>query len=302
MRAGLILSVGLTLACGCGDDGGTGGSAIDGGGGVGIDADPSLLVDADIACEAPDMLLLIDRTMSMHRRPDGTRPPNTPAGLASSKWSLAVNSIESVTATLEGSIRFGIALFPVDPGGDVCVTLEQRITGTTATNTACEEGEVLVSPDISTAAAINAAIDVETTRLCTSTPIGAGIATATAGLAAIKSPVRQQFVVLLTDGEDTCDEDLVLSNMHALADSGVNAYVIGFDSSGGGIDNGLLNDLACAGRTATGFPTPCVADGMGHYTATDRGGPALYQIAEDAAQLTQTFQDFAGEVCCGCVD
>ncbi len=302
MRAGLVASMGMFLVCGCGDDGGTSGSAIDGGGGNGVDADPSLVVDADIACEAPDMLLLIDRTMSMHRRPDGTRPPNTPEGLASSKWALAVNSIESVTASLEDSIRFGIALFPVDPGGDVCVTLEQRITGITATNDRCQEGEVLVSPDISTAAAINAAIDIETTRLCTSTPIGAGISTATASLAAIQSAVRRQFVVLLTDGEDTCDEALVLSNMQDLADGGVNAYVIGFDSTGGGIDNGLLNDLACAGRTATGFPTPCVADAMGRYTATDRDGPALYQIAEDAAQLTQTFQDFAGEVCCGCVD
>jgi hypothetical protein len=302
MHGGFVAVVGFCLLSSCGDDGGTSGIAIDGGGGNGIDADPSLIADADTACEAPDMLLLIDRTMSMHRRPDGTRPPNTPAGLASSKWALAVNSIESVTATLEDSIRFGIALFPVAPGGGVCVTLEQRITGTTATNTACEQGEVLVSPEISTAAAINAAIDIETTRLCTSTPIGAGISTATAGLAAIQNPVRQQFVVLLTDGEDTCDEALVLSNMHALADSGVSAYVIGFDSSGGGVDNGLLNDLACAGKTATGFPTPCVADAMGHYTATDRGGPALYQLAEDAAQLTQTFQDFAGEVCCGCVD
>jgi hypothetical protein len=207
-----------------------------------------------------------------------------------------------VTAALEGSIRFGIALFPVDPGGNVCVTLEQRTGGITATNASCQEGEVLVSPDISTAAAINAAIDVETTRLCTSTPIGAGIATATTALAAIKSSVRKQFVVLLTDGEDTCDENLVLSNMHALADSGVNAYVIGFDSSGGGIDNGLLNDLACAGHTATDFPSPCSADGSGHYTATNRTGPALYQLAEDAAQLTQTFEAFAGEVCCGCVD
>lgn len=299
----MVAALGLSLVFACGDDGGDGGgSGIDGGPGDTIDADLTAIADADTACEAPDMLLLIDRTMSMHRLPDGTQPPNTPAGRAGSKWALAVNSIESVTAALEGTIRFGIALFPVDRGGDICVTLEQRTGGTTATNVSCEEGEVMVSPDISTAAAINAAIDVETTRLCRSTPIGAGIATATAGLAAIQNSVRQQFVVLLTDGEDTCDEPLVLSNMHALADTGVKAYVIGFDSSGGGIDNGLLNDLACAGQTATGFPTPCTADASGHYTANDRTGPALYQLAEDAAQLTQTFQAFAGEVCCGCVD
>jgi hypothetical protein len=36
--------------------------------GNGIDADPSLIADADTACDAPDMLLLIDRTMSMHHR------------------------------------------------------------------------------------------------------------------------------------------------------------------------------------------------------------------------------------------
>jgi hypothetical protein len=301
MRPGTLAILGLSLAFSCGDSGGDGGGTGDGGAG-GIDADPSTIADANIDCEAPDMLLLIDRTMSMHRKPDGDPPANTPAGRANSKWALAVTSIESVTAQLEDSIRFGIALFPNDPGGSICVTLEERISGTTATNTQCEEGEVLVSPGIGAAAAINASIDVDTTRLCRSTPIGAGLTTAKAELASIQSAIRKQFVVLLTDGEDTCDENLVLSNVHGLADDGVNTYVIGFDSSGGGIDNGLLNDLACAGGTAVDFPTPCTADGMGHYTATNRGGPALYQLAENAAQLTETFQAFAGEVCCGCVD
>ncbi len=299
----LVTSIWLSLllaACGSGDGAGNGDAGNANGDGGNDNGDGGPAADADTDCEAPDMLLLIDRTMSMHRNPEGDRPENTPAGRASSKWSIAVNSIEGVTATLDSGIRFGLALFPVDPGGDICVTLEERILGTTATNTQCEAGEVLVSPAISTGSEIAAAIDVDTTRLCRSTPIGAGLSTAQAALASIQSPSRRQFAVLLTDGEDTCDETLSVTTVHAMADDDVNVYVIGF--GGNGVDNGLLNDLACAGETATGFPTPCTADASGHYTATDRDGPPLYQLAENAAQLTETLEGFAGEVCCDCVD
>lgn len=297
----LIASLGLVLPLlTCGDDagdgkGGDGGSPEGDGGGGGP------VIDASSDCEAPDMLLLIDRTMSMHRTPEGDRPiDNTPAGRATSKWAIAVNAIESVTSSLDSGIRFGLALFPIDPGGDACVTLEQRIAGAIADNQQCQGGELLVPPGIGSAAGIAAAIDVETTRLCDSTPIGAGLQSAKAELGAIQNPIRNQFVVLLTDGKDTCDDDLALAQVHAMADDSVHVYVIGF--GGAGVDNGLLNDLSCAGGTATGFPATCTADGNGHYTATDRDGPALYQTADDAAQLVSTLEDFAGEVCCGCVD
>ncbi len=262
------------------------------------DAGPS--ADAE-SCQPPDMLFVLDRTMSMHRRPDGSVPPDSPAGHMESKWYLAITSIEGVTASLDQTVRFGLSLFPIDRGG-VCVTLSQRINGTTATNVQCEEGEVLVSPEIETSEAIEAALDPETTQLCRSTPIGAGLGTAITELAAIADPIRDQYAVLLTDGQDTCDEALSLGNAQILGASGVGLYVIGFDGSGNGVDHGHLNDLACAGRTAPDFGNNCVDDGNGGYVAADRDGVTLYLLAENAQDLTAQLEQVAGEVCCDCIE
>lgn len=301
-----VVIIALTMGCSANVDGANGdaggndsGTAVDGPGSI-VDAGPR--VDAD-SCEPPDMLFVLDRTMSMHRRPDGSIPPDTAAGHMASKWYVAIDAIESVSQNLEQTVRFGLELFPIDPGGNVCVTLSERITGTTATNVQCEPGELLVSPDLRTADAIAQSLDPETTRLCRSTPIGGGLGAARMALEAVVDPIREQYAVLLTDGQDTCDEALSLANGQALGDSGVGLYVIGFDSSGGGIDHGHLNDLACAGRTAPDFASNCMDDGNGSYVAVDAdNGPALYLLAGDAQQLAAQIEQVAGEVCCNCIE
>lgn len=289
----------LLLLIACGDSSNTANSDaapdLGDGGDSKVDANPS-------DCEAPDMLFTLDRTMSMHRRPDASIPPNTPEGHAETKWNIAISSIEKVSADLDGTIRFGLALFPRDPGEDACVTLSQRIGGTTATNPKCEAGEVLITPAANTSSQIASSLDPETVRLCRTTPIGAGLTSAAAELARIKDPARSQYAMLLTDGEDTCDEDLAIDTAAAIADSGATLYVIGFDSSGAGIDNGLLNDLACAGASAPDPATNCTDDGNGRQLATNRNGPPLYLLASDGPGLEAAIQDIAGEVCCGCIE
>lgn len=263
-----------------------------------FDSGPSF--DAE-NCQPPDMLIVLDRTMSMHRRPNGSRPEELTK--AESKWYLAIESLEAVTASLDETIRFGLALFPLDPGDDSCVTLSERIANTTATNTACEAGEIAVSPAIDTGDAIDSALHPDTTLLCTSTPIGAGLGTAQLHLASIADPIRDQYALLLTDGQDTCSDPLVMSSAHALAAAGVSLFVVGFDASGGtGVDHAQLNHLACAGHTAVGFPTPCTDDGSGNYTATDPDGAQLYILAENAADLTMELETVAGQICCNCVE
>lgn len=295
-RSLLILVLGL-LACGPHDGSNGGVDAFSAGDDGGLPAS----ADAEESCHAPDMLVVLDRTQSMSRRPDGTKPPDTAIGHTQSKWYIAIAAIESLTTQFQSSVRFGLALFPHDPGGGKCVTLAQKLQGTAATNTTCEGGEVAVVPALSAAGMVGAAIDPETTLLCNSTPIGAGLGTAETALAAIQEPIRSQYVVFVGDGNDTCDDTIVLTKTQALAAAGVSTYVIAFDGSGTGVDNGLLNDMACAGRTATGFPTPCVADSNGNYTATNRTGPPLYFAADDAAALTAAFTGIAGQVCCGCI-
>jgi hypothetical protein len=256
----------------------------------------ALSTDAD-ACEPPDVLILLDRTVSMAERPDGTKPPNTPAGHAESKWATALSAVETLTEKLDTTIQFGLALFPQEANG--CITLAQRLSGMTASNPNCEAGEVLVEPTVQTGTAINAMLDAEATKLCRSTPIGAGLATARTQLATTHQGTRKQYVVFVSDGADTCNSQLALANTDALAADGVNTYVVAFDNGApAGIDKGLLNDMACAGRTVT---TGCQPDVNGNYRAIDRSGVPLFMMANDGPGLVTVFEQVAGAVCCGCI-
>ena len=290
-------------ACDCGSDEGPGrfdGSSGDGAG----DGDGTAGADRSEAdgegCNPPDMLIVLDSTMSMSRLPNGGTPANTPAGRAESKWALAVTAIEAFTSALEGTIRFGLERFPRNPGGNVCVTVEERLRNMRASNPECEEGQILVPPDAITAAAIANAIDPETTELCVTTPIAPALMTATDALAGIRVAGRDQYVALISDGIDTCVETAVLPAVQALARAGVKTYAIGFAATGG-IDPAMLNDAACGGQTAPDFPAGCVDDGSGNFRAADPGGPALYLTAEDGARLAMALEAVARQICCDCV-
>jgi hypothetical protein len=62
----------------------------------------------------------------------------------------------------------------------------------------------------------------------------------------------------------------------------------------------LLDDVACAGMTAPGFPAPCTKGANG-YTATSTSGPLLFYSAGDGASLQAALQGITSSVCCGCV-
>lgn len=253
------------------------------------------------ACEPPDMVILVDRSQSMSSTPDGRKPPNTREGRMTSKWWIAIDTTEALTAALDGTIRFGLSLFPRDPGGGACVTLEEELTGADANNRMCEAGEMLVDPVPLVSGDIAAALDPDTSVLCRSTPIGAGLGTAGNALVAIQDPIRSQYILFIGDGKDTCDGDLVIRNTQAIATHGIHTFVVSFDGAGG-VDNAELNHMACAGRTAIGFPGSCTDDGSGNYTAADPDGSPLYLRAETGTQLAAALADVAGRVCCNCVD
>jgi hypothetical protein len=261
------------------------------------------VAEPDEDCEPPDVLVVLDRTLSMHKTPGGTKPANTAVGRATSKWSIAIEAVETLVGGFDGTIRFGLSMFPRDPGGGVCHTLSQVIGGSGGDNPQCEAGEVVVQPDADdSATSIVALLDPETTLMCKSTPIAAGLAVAADALAALRQPDRAQYVVFIGDGIDSCmTADDAIAGTQASARAGVGTFTIGFDASGG-IDPAFLNDMACAGRTAIGFPSTCVADADGDYLALDRLGPAIYLQAGDAASLRAALESTAEQVCCGCVD
>lgn len=261
-------------------------------------------------CNPPDMLIVLDHTDSMSQTPGGANPPNTPAGHAKTKWVLACDAVKQVTTPpADQTLRFGLELLPLDPavitdagGTGKCETLTALLGGGASTNTSCQAGEVLVQPAVGTGATIASILDPETLKLCVSTPIAAALKTAQADLASISDASRKQFVLLVTDGGETCNGD-VIGVAQAMATAGVKTYVVGFgggDAGSAGVNVPLLNDLACAGQTAASFATSCVKKGAG-YVAMTPNGPHVFLSAEDGPSLAAALQSVTSGVCCGCV-
>jgi hypothetical protein len=285
-------------AAGHGGAGGEGGSPFSTGGSAGVGGD---------SCVPPDMIIALDRTLTMHFQPNGSEPTDAPE-YASSKWSQAINAIEGlVQPPIDGTIRFGLELWPKESPG--CITLAERVENTVqATNPFCEEGEVLLSPALDQGSAVDAALDPATTKICVSTPTGSGLLTASARLAEIQEAGRDQFILLVTDGADwdaSCPTPDPLATVQTLAGAGVKTFILGFSASGELMPNGIgapfLNNMACAGLTAPDFDVTCMMSGAG-FVAVDPEGPTLYLQASDGAALATALQAVAAQVCCDCIE
>ncbi len=309
------LSVATFAACGSdttggdlapADDAGDGGSSDPGFGKGDASTDGA---DASGVCVAPDMLIALDRTLTMHRTASGDTPLDTPAGHATSKWTMAIQGIEQLTAApLDQGIRFGLELWPKAAPG--CVSLATRIQGTNGTNESCLGGEVVVGTELGTGAQIAQLLDPETTPICLSTPTGAGLLDARTYLEAHKSPGKRQFVALVTDGADwelSCPEPNPLTVVDQLTAAGISTIIVGFSAEASltnGVGSAFLNDMACAGGAAKNFPAGCTKNGSGVYRATDPdAGPTktLFYVATNPTELATNLRNFAQTVCCDCV-
>ncbi|HVK62955.1 MAG TPA: vWA domain-containing protein [Polyangium sp.] len=292
-----------------GGTGGSGGTGADPGTGGFVSAGGSGGGGPDV-CDPPDVLVVLDRTLTMHKTPEGGTPNDGP-DYKSSKWFQAITAVEQLVAPpLDKGIRFGVELWPKDPGGGACVTLAERVLNTKqATNPACQEGEVLITPGLDQGMTIQTLLDPATTTLCTSTPTGNALLTAEQHLQGIAVPGREQYVVLVTDGADwdqSCPDPNPLPIAQALMKKGIKTYVVGFSAAGdiqpGGVGAEFLNNMACAGGTAKGFPASCTDDGNGNYTSTDPTGAPLYLKAGNAAELALALKSIGGKLCCNCGD
>ncbi|MBK8263042.1 MAG: VWA domain-containing protein [Nannocystis sp.] len=257
-------------------------------------------------CDAPEVLFAVDRTLTMHRTPDGDVPVDAP-DYQSSRWYQALTSIKDVVTTpaLDSKLRLGLELWPRDPGGGQCITLAERVTNSKqASNPACEFGEIVAPPALKTGAAIDGLLDPATTTICSTTPTGNGLITAFAWLVDHLVPGRDQYVVLVTDGSDwdgTCPSPSPLTVVQQLAAAGIKTYVVGFF---GVVENqkaaSFLNDLACAGQTAKGFPGPCTSTMQGWQAKDPASLDPLYLRAGDG-ELEVTLGGVADEIVAMCV-
>ncbi|HTQ43237.1 MAG TPA: VWA domain-containing protein [Polyangiaceae bacterium] len=276
----------------------SGGSFGDGGGGDGG------------SCTPPDMLIVLDHTDSMSAEPNGGKPANNMAGHMLTKWYLATQAVKAAVAPpMDQKVAYGLEPFPLDPqvitdagGTGKCETLTNLLGGTASTNTQCQAGEVLVTPAVNTGMTISNILNPETMRLCVSTPIALALGTAQKELASIVKSGVSQYVLLVTDGGETCSGDVV-GITQQLAASGIKTFVVGFgaaDAGAKGVNTKLLDNVACAGETATGFPAPCTKGDAGGYTATSTSGAPLFYLAEDGASLQMALQKITSSICCGC--
>jgi hypothetical protein len=85
---------------------------------------------------------------------------------------------------------------------------------------------------------------------------------------------RPNYVLLITDGQSTCDDPAPMVASLRLEEPEIKTFVVGF---GDGVDPGELEDMAEAGGTAL-------------------GGDTKYYQADDAQALGQAFADIAGNV------
>ncbi|MBI5529138.1 MAG: VWA domain-containing protein [Deltaproteobacteria bacterium] len=173
-------------------------------------------------CEAPNMLILQDKSGSM------ADPVSGWAG--DSKFEIARNAVQSILNTYGAQMRFGLAMFPWTGG--------------------CSVGSVRVPPGDNTSSQIMSVFNSGQAQANGSTPMADSL-NLLSGESSIHDPNRRNFVLFITDGMDTCANDPNNEPVQAvsnLVSSGVQGvFVVGF---GGGVDAGVLSNMAQTG----GFP------------------------------------------------
>ena len=169
-------------------------------------------------------------------------------GGALSKWEIATSAIKQVTSQYQSQIQFGLGLFPAGGG------TQQR----------CVPAPTAVTVGDQRAAQIAAALDANAPG--GSTPIG-GVLTSAGLVPELVDPMRANYVMLVTDGTETCNGNGVNAATANLAAKGIKTFVIGF---GGEVDAANLDAIAVAG-------------------GTPRAGTPRYYQADDAPGLLAAF-------------
>jgi hypothetical protein len=196
----------------------------------------------------PNMLIVLDRSNSMNESiGDGT------------KWEVALEAIDGMLTTYGERVRFGLMLYP-------------------GTNESCSEGmdcgpgAVFVDPADGTAAAIRAVLDgAGTCMFATPTAEALDVLLDYDGL---RDPSRPNHVLLITDGQSTCEDPVDVVTMLRGLTPEVRTFAIGF---GEGANPDELNAIAEEGGTARD------------------GDPSYYQ-ADSSDDLMGAFASIAGSV------
>jgi hypothetical protein len=225
-----------------------------------LDGTPCQVVTASHHVEAPEILIVLDRSGSMVGF--GTE-------LGANRWDPSKQAVVSITGQFQDVIAFGLSMFAApDPSGIDLFS--------------CAAGGLDVPLMTGTAGAIAQAME-GATPLGGATPTGATLEAAARVLGArMPKPgakLAEAYVLLVTDGEPTCEEGpldttpaaIARANaaVEGLAASGVKTYVIGYG-------------VSTAAETMNGF--------------AQRGGTERYYPVESGEQLAAELRRITGEV------
>ncbi len=189
------------------------------------------------AGKCPNLLILLDKSGSMTSTPSGT-------GSGPSKWDLAKIALKELVKTYDGQLPIGLALFASDNN--------------------CAAARLDIAPDYDTAAKITSLIDATTAN--SGTPTSESI-TAMAKEAALRDPSRQQYILLLTDGEPLCASGEPGATVTALTAArmqspSITTFVLGFGALSGSASTAMDNMAVAGGAPSLGTPKK-------YYTAED---------------------------------
>jgi hypothetical protein len=285
-------------------DSGTGGMGASPEGGAGAEPATSMRVCEALTgvaeCDArsyvsdeipSSVLFVLDRSGSMTCNPPPVQTVEscntTPIAQDPSKpsrWSITVDALKEALGGLEDTnVSAGLTFFSVDNACGVNSTPSVGVQGVT--------GPQLL--------AMSAALDGISPR--GGTPIVGAVVLAYAHLHQEAKAAGNRYVVLLTDGEESCgfagDEsdtmDLVEARRHLLEvevqkarDANVRTFVIGAPGSEGA--RGFLSELAFKGGTARA--TDCV-----HGNSESQVGDCHYDLTQ-SADFAQVLKDALGDI------
>lgn len=196
-----------------------------------------------------NVMIVFDRSGSMEDE----------LGNEGSKWDVGRAAVETLMATTPPAVRFGLMVYPgQDPScndGDFC-----------------EAGNIPIDiGDANREDIVEYLTDSDTCQLGTPT---AETLAALPDVESLQDTTRPNYVLLITDGQSTCDNPTPRVEDLFDATPQVKTFVVGF---GDGVDPDELEDMAEAGGTAR------------------QGNPAYYQ-ADNAASLEQALADIVGAV------
>jgi hypothetical protein len=195
-----------------------------------------------------NVLIVLDRSSSMDEPiPGGT------------KWTVAKQAIIDILGAYGGAVHFGLMLYP---GTDL-----SGMKGAT-----CGPGVIFVDPGPQTSSAIITTLAGAGTTMF-DTPTAESL-TALVNYEGLKDPKRENTILLVTDGQSTCNDPVpVVAKLYSGSPS-IKTFVVGF---GDGVNPMELNSLAKSGGTA-------------------HAQLPFYYKASDGEALGAAFQEIAGKV------